>query len=269
VILIKENRLREEFSVLGSGGGGRSVWRSPADLLYRERPPTSLMYVYPDARNRPLALSDSLERRIQVLFLDNSGRVLAHHRVTLGPTRCVLEADGAVRFVLFLRPGGYGERGLPKGTRLGLPESAYHGAEPEYTPITNPPPLEIEVSGIPLLVEVADEREKRLLGLMYRQHVPEGTGMLFLYPEEEVLSYWMLNVRVPLDLAYLDASGVIRKLVRLESMDFVGKSSDFPVKMALETTAGWFRKHGIQVGDRVEVPGRIPGGDKNLEGRKP
>ena len=269
MILVKENRLREEFSVPGSGGGRWKIWRSPADLLYREPPPTSLMYAYPDARERPLVLSDSRGRRIQVLFLDDDGRVFAHHRVKLDRFRRILEPEGAARFVLFMRPDGNREGGLLEGTRLEVPESAYHGAEAEYAPITEPPPLEIKVGGIPLLVEVADDREKRLLGLMYRHRVPEGTGMLFLYPEEDVLSFWMLNVRVPLDLAYLDSRGVIRKQVRLEPMELEGKSSDFPVRMVLETTAGWFQKHGIQVGDRVEVPGRIPAGNENHESRKP
>src|SRR5216110_2927678 len=49
----------------------------------------------------------------------------------------------------------------------------------------------IEIGGKPLSIEVAANDDDRQRGLMYRKSMPEDHGMLFVFPGERPLSFWM------------------------------------------------------------------------------
>lgn len=53
-------------------------------------------------------------------------------------------------------------------------------------------------------VEIADTQQKQILGLMYRDSIPDSYGMLFTYHNEDTRSMWMKNCRIHLDLVFLD-----------------------------------------------------------------
>jgi hypothetical protein len=55
-------------------------------------------------------------------------------------------------------------------------------------------------------VELADTDEKRTLGLMFRDSMPDDQGMLFIFPGETRRSFWMKNTRIPLDIFYFDSN---------------------------------------------------------------
>jgi len=274
VRIIKTNRAREEFTLPERPrprGANRSrddeLWRPPVDRVYRAPYASAVLYAYPDAVSRSLPLRDPLGRPVEIVFLDAAGRVLVHHTAMLASRRTVFSSGGAARFIVFLRPGLVPPESIPPGTAVRLPASAFEDAEAEFVPITDPPPVEIRVNGVPIRVEVAETRDQRLRGMMYRNHVPDGTGMLFVYREEKVLSYWMINTRVSLDIAYIDRDRVIQKICRLAPNDLVGQSSESPVMMALEVPGGWFRRHGIEAGGRLELPDSLRSRVAPKEGR--
>lgn len=64
--------------------------------------------------------------------------------------------------------------------------------------------LWVELGGQRYAVEVADDDAERARGLMFRDELPSGRGMLFVHEREEPLAYWMKNTRIPLDILYFD-----------------------------------------------------------------
>ena len=101
-------------------------------------------------------------------------------------------------------------------------------------------------------VEIADDDETRRLGLMYRTEMAPDAGMLFDFGEPQPLAMWMKNTLIPLDLAFIDKDGVIRRITAnatprsLESLP-----SGSPVIAVLEVNGGVFEKLGIKAGDKV------------------
>lgn len=54
------------------------------------------------------------------------------------------------------------------------------------------------------IVEVADSEEARIRGLMFRESIPDNYGMLFVFDEEDIRSFWMKNTLIYLDIIYLN-----------------------------------------------------------------
>ncbi len=104
-------------------------------------------------------------------------------------------------------------------------------------------------------VEIAANHKDRMRGLMHRESMPEDHGMLFLFADEEIRSFWMKNTPLPLSIAYADAGGRIVRIVDLEPFSEQPRSSGRPAKYALEMHQGWFERHGVFEGDAIA---RIP-----------
>lgn len=104
-----------------------------------------------------------------------------------------------------------------------------------------------------VVAEVAATADQRAAGLMYREEVPDGTGMLFVFQDNEVRAFWMANTYVPLDIAYMDPSYRIVDIVQMEPLVTETYPSSAPAMFALEVRQGWFAEQGIDVGDQAEV----------------
>ena len=104
-----------------------------------------------------------------------------------------------------------------------------------------------------VVAEVARTPDERAEGLMYRQGLPDGVGMLFVFETSEVRSFGMQNTYVALDIAYMDPSFVILDIQQMTPLTTDPHESAAPAMFALEVRQGWFADHGIGVGDRAEV----------------
>lgn len=101
-------------------------------------------------------------------------------------------------------------------------------------------------------VEVAASPEQRARGLMDRDRLEPDEGMLFLLGEDRVVAMWMKDTPLPLDMLFLGADGVVRKVIENaepEATDLL--SSDVPVRAVLELRGGTARALGLRPGDRV------------------
>jgi len=104
-----------------------------------------------------------------------------------------------------------------------------------------------------VLAEVARTPEERTQGLMYRQEVPDGTGMLFVFDDNEVRSFWMQNTYAALDIAFLDPAFTVVDIQQMEPLTTDPHQSTAPAMFALEVRKGWLAEHGIELGARAEV----------------
>jgi uncharacterized membrane protein (UPF0127 family) len=109
----------------------------------------------------------------------------------------------------------------------------------------------LDVAGHEVEVEIADDEEERRRGLMHRDSLPEDRGMLFVYSEEQTLSFYMRNTEIPLDIAFLDRRGYIVDVQQMEPHSDELHRSSRPAMYALEMNRGWFEAHGVGEGDRV------------------
>ncbi len=114
----------------------------------------------------------------------------------------------------------------------------------------------IRVDQVPLEVEVADDEASRARGYMFRDPPSDG-GILFVFPAERRLSFWMKNVGFDLDIAFIDSGGRIDQIERMHAWRQSLVHSRRPAKYALEVPAGWFASQGIQHGDTVRIPPEV------------
>lgn len=116
--------------------------------------------------------------------------------------------------------------------------------------------LKIKIAEKSINVEVADNDELRMKGLMYRKSLGPDSGMLFIFPQEEILGFWMKNTLIPLSIGYFDKNKKLIKIMDMEpaspmDLDPPKYSSDKPAQYALEVNKGWFKKNKIKLGEKL------------------
>jgi uncharacterized protein len=108
-------------------------------------------------------------------------------------------------------------------------------------------------------VELAITPGQRTFGLMYRGHLDENAGMLFIFPVAEPLKFWMRHTEIPLDMIFADSSGVVVGIVANAtpySERPVGP--DAPALYVLEVNGGFCARHGVRAGDKMSFVGFEP-----------
>lgn len=102
-------------------------------------------------------------------------------------------------------------------------------------------------------LEVADNEYERELGLMKRIEMKENQGMLFIFPDEQIRSFWMRNTLISLDMMFINAEKEIvtihRNTTKLSDQTY---PSSKPAMYVVEVVAGFAERHNIQVGDRID-----------------
>lgn len=109
------------------------------------------------------------------------------------------------------------------------------------------------------LVEVASTNEERSKGLMFRRELAPNRGMLFLFPQQRRLSFWMKNTLIPLDMLFVSSEwkvvGIIENATPLSEES---RSVDAESQYVLEVIGGTAARLGIRKGATVRVRGALP-----------
>ena len=101
--------------------------------------------------------------------------------------------------------------------------------------------------------EIASTPEQRNFGFMERKKIPDGTGMIFIFDHDQILSFWMKNTPHPLSIAYIDSNGRIRNLYDMKPFSLSPIESTVSVRYALEVPQGWFEENGIHIDDKIDL----------------
>jgi uncharacterized membrane protein (UPF0127 family) len=127
----------------------------------------------------------------------------------------------------------------------------------------------IEVAGIPYNVAVADTPEETALGLMFVEDLSPLDGMLFVYERERLISHWMKNTLIPLDIAFFDAEGrFVSKTTMVPCLDDdpeVGCTTypaEGPAAFSVEVPAGGFAD--LPADARLVIIGSLDGSGKEI-----
>ena len=108
-------------------------------------------------------------------------------------------------------------------------------------------------------VEIADTPASREYGLMFRKHLDEDAGMIFIFKAPQHQEFWMKNTIISLDMIFADSGGKIVGIVRKaepfsEAIDAVEGDSQY----VLEVNGGFCDRHGVKSGDTLRFEGFVP-----------
>ena len=106
---------------------------------------------------------------------------------------------------------------------------------------------------IPLKLEIPVTLTEFKLGLMFRETLDEDCGMLFVFEESSEKSFHMNHTQIPLDIAFINASGIVESIKELQPLNPVPVYSDAEVLYALEVNRGWFAENNVEVGDEIDI----------------
>ncbi len=108
-------------------------------------------------------------------------------------------------------------------------------------------------------VEIVDAPSTREFGLMYRKHLDEYAGMIFVFPAPDHLSFWMKNTVIPLDMIFADAHGkIVGTVENAEPFSERPLSVDGDSLYVLEVNGGFSQRHHIHAGDQMKFEGFMP-----------
>jgi hypothetical protein len=112
---------------------------------------------------------------------------------------------------------------------------------------------------VPVAIEVARTDATRQRGLMYRNQVPDGHGMLFVFDDDSDRIFWMKNTLVPLDIIFIGPDlkivGIARNTTPLSLAPIsVGRAS----RWVLEVAGGYAAHTDMAIGDKIDLTGIPP-----------
>ncbi len=103
-----------------------------------------------------------------------------------------------------------------------------------------------------LKAEVAADDASRMQGLMFRKSMGKKEGMIFLFPSEHLMPFWMHNTYIPLDIIFINSKNEIVDIS--ENTKPLSDELILPrvlYRYALEVNGGFVKEHQIKIGDKI------------------
>lgn len=102
-------------------------------------------------------------------------------------------------------------------------------------------------------IEIADNEYETQTGLMYRSQLGQNEGMLFIFPDMQMRSFYMKNTKIPLDIIYInDQMEIVSFQKNAKPFDETSLPSDAPAKYVLEINAGLSDSWQLEMNDKIE-----------------
>lgn len=109
--------------------------------------------------------------------------------------------------------------------------------------------------GARFAIEVADDPAERERGLMFRESLANGAGMLFIYERPQHVAFWMKNTLIPLDMIFIGPDGRVNRVhENAIPGDLTGIPGPDNTLMVLEINGGLARRLGLQEGAELRHP---------------
>ena len=159
-------------------------------------------------------------------------------------------------------------RGLAASAAVYAMAALSCGAAPAHSDSPNPSPSPaaaasgpraVMPSGAVYRLELALTPEDQAQGLMFRENLPDRTGMLFVFPEAAPHHFWMKNTMIPLDMIWMDEAGKVLFIsagtppCKADPCPTYGP--DGPARTVLEIAGGMANKEGVLVGVKLRILG--------------
>lgn len=111
----------------------------------------------------------------------------------------------------------------------------------------------VTIHGESIYVRNACSQDELTIGLKNIKRMDEDVGMLFIFGFEKKLSFWMKDTYIPLDIAFINDNLEIVDIQSMKPHDETPIESNKPASFALEVSKGYFNKHKVKIGDKIEV----------------
>lgn len=106
-----------------------------------------------------------------------------------------------------------------------------------------------------IATEIAITPAEQEIGLMFRTSIGDNDGMLFIYNKPQLITMWMHNTYVPLDMVFMTRDGTVSRIeAEAEPLSDRVISSSTAAAAVLELKAGTARRIGLKAGDHIESP---------------
>lgn len=104
--------------------------------------------------------------------------------------------------------------------------------------------------------ELAETREQQERGLSGRSGLPEDRGLLYILAKPDFYTFWMKGMKFPIDIIWVDKDQKVIDITHNLTPDTYPRIFQpiKPAQIILEVSAGFAKKHDIQIGDPVTVP---------------
>lgn len=202
--------------------------RSPLDALVNNKAIASI--ISNDRTREYLLAFDNYTKRLEV----KDGLLTAEYDNEIAPDRLIIKGDKQIELAV-----------KPLIKEVINNETIYYELR------------RVRIDEQEIIVEIADTNEKRALGLMYRDYIPERSGMLFILDKEGRTSFWMKNMIISLDMIWIDSEGRIVDITKnaqpcSDDISACIYTPDEPAKYVLEVNAGFADRYGIKGGLIIE-----------------
>lgn len=129
-------------------------------------------------------------------------------------------------------------------------------SSPVTAPTTSDSQSTVSINQITFKVDIADDVREQRIGLSDRDSLASDQGMLFLFPDKEMRSFWMPNMNFPIDLLWIDDNTIVGYEENMQPItpdNIMTYKSPQAVDKVLEITAGSIEKYNFNINDIINI----------------